>query len=60
MVDNHPLKGKVALVNGSSRNIGRTTALLLASKGTYTVVNLRSNEKESQSVRDAILENGGI
>ncbi|MEC7836949.1 MAG: 3-oxoacyl-ACP reductase family protein [Chloroflexota bacterium] len=59
MPDNLPLKDKIALVTGSGRNIGKATAIRLASKGASVVINSRSNEKEASSVRDEILKNGG-
>src|SRR5215468_9247106 len=44
------LEGKVALVTGSGRNIGRATVLKLAGEGAHVVVNARSNQGEAESV----------
>lgn len=48
------LSGKVALVTGSSRGLGRATAVALASAGADVVVTYRSNAEEAAAVADEI------
>ncbi len=44
------LEGKIALVTGSGRNIGRAMILKMAAEGANVVVNARSNREEAESV----------
>jgi 3-oxoacyl-[acyl-carrier protein] reductase len=52
------LEGKVALITGSGRNIGRATALKLAAEGCNIVVNARSNEQEANAVAREVQDLG--
>jgi 3-oxoacyl-[acyl-carrier protein] reductase len=52
------LQGKVALVTGGGRNIGRRICLTLAEHGCDVVVNVRSNIAEATEVADAITAMG--
>lgn len=49
---NQALAGKVALVTGSGRNIGRATVLEMARLGADVVVNARSNTAEVEAVAE--------
>ena len=52
------LEGKVALITGSGRNIGRATALKFAGEGAHIVVNARRNETEAEAVAHEVRERG--
>ena len=53
------LTGKVAVVTGAGRNIGRAIALALADGGASIVVNARSNRAEAEAVVREIESFGG-
>ncbi len=48
------LDGKIALVTGGSRGIGRCIALELAQRGAKVAINYRSGEAEAQAVAEEI------
>src|SRR2546430_9140800 len=56
---NNELSGKVAIVTGAGRNIGRAIALTLAEGGASIVVNARSNRTEADAVAREIEATGG-
>jgi 3-oxoacyl-[acyl-carrier protein] reductase len=59
MAANNELDGKVAIVTGAGRNIGRAIALALADGGASIVVNARSNRAEAEAVAREIESVGG-
>lgn len=54
-----PLAGKVALVTGSARRVGRAAALALAEEGAHVITHARSSVAEIESVADEIRAAGG-
>jgi 3-oxoacyl-[acyl-carrier protein] reductase len=59
MANNTELTGKVAIVTGAGRNIGRAIALQLAQAGAAVIVNARSNRSEVDTVVLEIRAAGG-
>lgn len=53
------LKGKVALVTGSSRGIGKATILELAKSGAEVILNYKQNEKAAEETLEEIKSIGG-
>ena len=53
------LAGKVALVTGASRNIGRAIALSLAAGGAAVAINTRSSREDAEKVAQEIRAAGG-
>ena len=53
------LAGKIAVVTGGSRGIGRATSLALAESGAHVLVNYRSNEEAAKQTLAMIEEAGG-
>ena len=53
------LKGKVAVVTGASRGIGRGIAKKMASLGAFVVVNYNGSQERAEKVKQEIEEAGG-
>jgi enoyl-[acyl-carrier protein] reductase III len=53
-----PFEGKIALITGSGRGIGRAIALHLAERGAHIIVNFFRNRKPAEETAAAIREFG--
>ena len=53
------LNGKVAVVTGASRGIGRAVAMKLASEGATVVINYNGSKERAEEVKSEIENNGG-
>ncbi|HEX2959618.1 MAG TPA: amino acid adenylation domain-containing protein, partial [Chitinispirillaceae bacterium] len=54
------LDGKVVLVTGGSRGIGRSAVRLLASQGASVAINYLKSSDQAQMVKEIIDEDGGV
>lgn len=53
------LTGKIAVVTGASRGIGRAIALKLASDGAFVIVNYHGSKERAEAVKQEIETDGG-
>jgi 3-oxoacyl-[acyl-carrier protein] reductase len=53
------LDGKIAIVTGGSRGIGRAIALELAKRGAHVVINFHASQADALEVQELIDANGG-
>jgi 3-oxoacyl-[acyl-carrier protein] reductase len=52
------LKGRIAVVTGGGRGIGRAVAIRLAEEGAAVAVNYRSDRKSATAVVDELTDHG--
>ena len=59
MLNTESLKGKVALITGASRGIGKEIALELSNLGADVIVNYSSSDEKAEEVVNLIKKSGG-
>lgn len=59
MLRDNMLDGKVALVTGAGRGIGKSIALALAKQGATVIVNYNGSKERAEQVVEEIRQNGG-
>ena len=59
MSDGRDFEGRVALITGSARNLGRAIAVALTQAGAAVVINSRSSQQEMEATAAAINAAGG-
>ena len=53
------LQGKIAVITGASRGIGKAIAERFASEGAFVIINYNGSKEHAQEVKHEILEHGG-
>jgi 3-oxoacyl-[acyl-carrier protein] reductase len=53
------LAGKIALVTGGSRGIGRETSLILAQAGAHVIINYNRSAEEAEKIQEEIIRQEG-
>ena len=54
------LQNKITIITGSSRGIGKATAILFAKEGAKVVITYKTNQKEAEKVLETIGKDNGV